>query len=69
MFLNRHSITQEISSYQGYLKRLPFARYPGMLHDIMRLHTVFVMVLPFQHHIDKTQRRAIARPMECFVRR
>ena len=40
MFLNRHSITQEIPFYHCYLERLPFARYPGMLHDTMRLHIV-----------------------------
>mgnify|MGYP001572768664 CR=1 FL=1 len=37
MFLNRHSISQEIPSYRGHHERLPFARYLGMLHDIMRL--------------------------------
>jgi hypothetical protein len=51
MFLNRHSIPQETPYYRAHHERLLFARYPGMLHDIMRLHIVFVVVLPLQHHI------------------
>jgi hypothetical protein len=48
------TVTQYLKKHllnRGRHERLLFARYPGMLHDIMRLHIVFVMALPLQNHI------------------
>jgi hypothetical protein len=43
--------------YSGHHERLLFALYPGMLHDIIHLRTIFVMVLPLQHRIHDTRER------------